>query len=318
MDKRVYIVMYHYVREIEMSRYPGIKGLEVRHFRNQIEYMKKYFSFISPDDLLNALNGGTLPHNAILLTFDDGYIDHYTHVFSILKNYKISGFFSMPGKILAERKMLDVHKIHFVLAVKPIKELLPMVFTQLDRYRGSEYPIPSNRELYEKLAIASRFDCREVMFLKRLLQAELPERLRSKVVDGLFRACVGISEEIFVRELYMDRDQVRLMSREGMCFGIHGYEHNWMNRLALNVLDQDIDMALDVFDGIIDRRQWICCYPYGLYSDEVIECVRQKGAVAGITVNVDIARIDRCDRYRLPRFDTNDFPPQSERYINYT
>lgn len=32
-------------------------------------------------------------------------------------------------------------------------------------------------------------------------------------------------------ELYMNMDQVRMMKGEGMEFGIHGYDHYWMNRL---------------------------------------------------------------------------------------
>lgn len=310
--------MYHYVRNLSNSRYPGIKGLSVNHFYQQIEYFKSKFNFISAEQLIHAINGTrTLPLNPLLLTFDDGYIDHYTNVFPILHRENIPAFFSMPGKILAEHKLLDVNKIHFILASTSLYKLLNMIYERLDYYRGTEYNIPSNEELYKKLAVASRFDCAEVIFIKRLLQVELEEKLRNRIVDDLFSNCIPLKEKSFAEELYMNFEHVALMKREGMCFGIHGYDHYWMNRLTPEELAKDIQLALATLSGIVNSKEWICCYPYGSYSDDVIAYIKQQGAVAGFTTVVDLADLNRYDRYMLPRFDTNDFPPISQQYLEF-
>ena len=34
------IVMYHYVRDLNNSRYPDIKGLDINLFKEQINYMR--------------------------------------------------------------------------------------------------------------------------------------------------------------------------------------------------------------------------------------------------------------------------------------
>jgi peptidoglycan/xylan/chitin deacetylase (PgdA/CDA1 family) len=319
MSSRVNIVMYHYVRDLAHSRYPEIKGLDVAFFRQQIEFFKNNgYNFISPQLLTEAIkNNGSFPDKSVLLTFDDGYIDHYTYVFPILKEQGITAVFSMPGRIIAEHKVLDVNKLHFLLATVKIEELLQATFEQLDYYRGFEFTYPANRELFTKLARPGRFDPAEVIFIKRLLQVELPERLRNLITDELFRRYISLNEEAFAHELYMSLAQVRLMQREGMCFGYHGYDHYWMNKLAKDALIADIDRALDVFSGVIDRNSWICCYPYGSYSDSVIEIVKGKGAIWGIGTEVDIAGISAVNPFKLPRLDTNDFPPKSENYINY-
>lgn len=313
-NQQVSIIMYHYIRDLKASRYPEIKGLDLSLFRQQLDFLQLHFHFITVDQLLDAaLSNGELPENSVLLTFDDGYIDHYTHVFPLLKERGIQGFFSMPGKILAENKVLDVNKIHFILASTPIDRLLPMVFKRLDYYRGTEYPIASNEELYEKLAKPNRFDSAEVIFIKRLLQVELEESLRGKIVDDLFHSCMDLPEEAFARELYMSMDQVKLMCREGMVFGIHGYEHYWMNRLTPEKLQEDVQKALDVFQGIVPQK-WICCYPYGSCSEEVVKVIQPMGAILGLTTQVRPANLKTDDIFWLPRFDTNDFPPKSENY----
>ena len=45
MSQHCKIVMYHYVRPLKSSLYPGIKGLELDGFVNQLEYLKKKFTF---------------------------------------------------------------------------------------------------------------------------------------------------------------------------------------------------------------------------------------------------------------------------------
>ena len=315
MEQNLTIVMYHYVRDLAKSRYPQIKGLDLNLFREQLRFFQSRYNVVSCAQVLDALAGGALPENSLLLTFDDGYIDHYTNVFPLLKQYGMAGFFSMPGKILEEQRLLDVNKIHFILAAKDVNALLPMVFERLDHYRGLEYPIPDNHVLYEKLAVGSRFDTPEVIFVKRLLQVELEESLRNRIVDDLFAACIGLDEDMFAKELYMSMDQVRFMKREGMEWGIHGYEHYWMNRLSDQALREDIGNALDVFSGVVDRQGWLCCYPYGSHSPEVIRTAKEMGAVGGFSTRVAIARLGEEERFVLPRLDTNDFPPKSDRYL---
>jgi peptidoglycan/xylan/chitin deacetylase (PgdA/CDA1 family) len=318
MTNAVSIIMYHYVRDLAASRYPKIKGLDLPKFRDQVRFLKENFQIISTEQLIDALDRQVpLPAKAALLTFDDGYIDHYTNVFPILKAEKLPAFFSMPGKILAEKKLLDVNKIHFILASQPIEQLLPAVFARLDHYRGQEHPILPNQELFAKLAKDSRFDSPEVIFVKRLLQVELPEPLRNLIVADLFAECIPLAEDAFVQELYMSLDQVRLMQQEGMTFGIHGYDHYWMNRLSPEDLKRDITMALQTFAGVVDPASWICCYPYGSCSQEVVAIIKPMGAVAGFNTVVNQAHLGHDDRYLLPRFDTNDFPPVSTNYLSY-
>lgn len=309
----MYVIMYHYVRELQKSRYPRIKGLDLSYFKKQLEFfIAAGFSFVTMDDVVH--NAG-LSDKSVLLTFDDGYIDHYMNVFPILDSYGISGVFSMPGKILRERKVLDVNKIHFVLASSDIITIKDKLLQQMDYYRGVEFVYPSNEDLYEKLAVANRFDDKDTIFVKRALQVELPERLRNIISDQLFKEFVTDNEANFVSELYMNMDQIKTMRRHGMTFGIHGYDHYWMNRLSEDALRRDLADALDVFDEVIDSSDWTNCYPYGAYNDDVIRVSQSTGATSGLTT--EVARyipMRGGSLYEIPRLDTNDFPPQSEHY----
>ncbi|WP_205665677.1 polysaccharide deacetylase family protein [Anoxybacter fermentans] len=283
-----------------------------------MEFFKQNFNVVTMEEVIAAYKESyDLPENALLLTFDDGYIDHYLYVMPALKEYGMQGSFFVPGKIIEERTLLDVNKIHFILASSNIQVLLRDLFKKLDYYRGREFYFPSNEELFAEYAVANRFDCKEVVFFKRILQVVLPERLRSKIASEMFEEHVGIREEIFARELYLNYDQMKYMKKKGMYFGIHGYDHYWMNMLSLDELKQDITRALICMDELVDSNCWVINYPYGSYNDDVIDCVKSMGSILGVTTDLGIVDLNTCHPFKLPRLDTNDFPPKSNTYLKF-
>jgi len=302
--------MYHYVRELKKTKYPNIKGLEFELFKNQLIYLNKFYDFISLEDCLEAISGGKpLPKNSVLLTFDDGYIDHYINVLPILESLKIQGFFSPPVCAIEERKVLDVNKIHFLLAtIDDTKKLIKIIFDYLDNFR-KEYLLESNEHLFKKLGHANRWDSKEVRFIKLLLQTELKPRLRKKIIDKLFATYVTNDEVAFAEKLYVSIDQVKEMVTREMYIGWHGNEHTRMSQLSNGDQDKEINQASDFFNVIDSKNQsFIISYPYGDYSDSLINKLKKNNFDIGLTIKVGIAQLNKKNIFELPRLDTNDFP----------
>ncbi|WP_406700183.1 polysaccharide deacetylase family protein [Singulisphaera sp. Ch08] len=308
------IVMYHYVRNLRRSRFPAIKGLSTERFKEQIGYFKRHYTIVSGADLIGAVaSGQELPPNALLLTFDDGYLDHYTEVFPILDREGISGCFFPPARCVVEDVVLDVNKIHFVLASVPnTSELVQRVFGLLDEY-GPRFRAEDKQDYWERCAMAKRFDSREVVFIKRLLQRELPEELRRLMIDALFRQYVSSDEASFARELYMNEDQILCLHRHGMHLGSHGYAHVWLNRLGRIEQEQEIDTSLEFLRRINGKNDgWMMCYPYGAYDESLLSVLRLRNCTVGLTTRVDLADLSHDDPLTLPRLDTNDLPKTAD------
>ena len=317
-NSKVTIIMYHFVRDLKNSRYPDIKGLEVSHFREQIKYLQKHYQFISMEMLIDAIENNTsLPKKSVLLTFDDAYIDHYDYVFPILNEFKIQGAFYPPAKAVKEHIILDVNKIHFILAASPDKAgLITDIYEQLDRYR-EEYQLQDNDYYYNKLAKARKFDSAEIIFIKRLLQVELEEELRKKITNSLFEKAVDTDQESFSKELYMSVDQIKEMHHNGMHIGSHGYDHYWLNSLRPEKQRQEIEKSLEFLKEIeIDMQSWTMCYPYGGYDQSVIEILKEYNCKLALTTEVNIANLSSHGRFELPRLDTNDIPKSSTALVN--
>ena len=316
--------MYHYTRDLQHSRYPQIRGLDYALFEQHLQFFIKNFTVVDMEDIIKYIQtdgkGYKLPDNPILLTFDDGYIDNFTVALPLLKKYGIQGSFFIPSKTFTENVLLDVNKVHFILAsVNDVSELVKDINQLLDEARKKpEYSnLPANNELYAQYGKANRFDTADVIFCKRILQTAIPENLRKEISSKLFSKYVGLSESNFARELYMNSDQIKCLKDNGMYIGVHGYDHYWLGNLSEAEMKKDIDKALEVMKPFIDIKAWAMNYPYGSYNQSVIDYIKTKGCVAGFTTVVDQAELTMENRFTLQRLDCNDFPPKSNNWKNY-
>jgi peptidoglycan/xylan/chitin deacetylase (PgdA/CDA1 family) len=96
------ILMYHYVSPLPPAAdaYRIDLTVEPELFKAHIQYLKSAgYSSVSLYEVDQALRtGSSLPPRPVVLTFDDGYIDHYTYVFPILQEFSFTGtFFIITG-----------------------------------------------------------------------------------------------------------------------------------------------------------------------------------------------------------------------------
>ena len=241
--------MYHYVRDLKKLRYPGIQGLDINLFKEQIDYMRKHYHIITMEEVIHSIdNQVKIPEKSILLTFDDAYSDQYSNVFPILDKYKLQGSFYIPSKAITEHTVLDVNKIHFILASVEDKSNIVNDLKELVKFYQREYQLEDFDYYYKKLAQPSRtyrsMDTKDVIFIKQLLQVELVEELRINIIDTLFEKYVGMSENALSRELYMNEEQLKHMLRSGQHIGNHGYNHYWWNDLNEEEMSQELDLSI--------------------------------------------------------------------------
>ncbi|WP_440961178.1 polysaccharide deacetylase family protein [Paenibacillus nitricinens] len=83
----VVVLMYHHLSEKPMPQFPWI--LSVDRFEDQMKLLKEEGFHVITMEQYRAfmLNNGSVPDNAVLLTFDDGYESFYEFAFPILKKY---------------------------------------------------------------------------------------------------------------------------------------------------------------------------------------------------------------------------------------
>ena len=259
--------MYHYVRPIDNSNFINFKGLELDKFEIQIEYIKNYYHVISMEDFVNAeIAEEKLPKNSIVLSFDNGYIDHYNYVLPVLKKNKINGIFFLITDALINRNILDVNKIHFILDMLKDKNIKNEIYL-LGKEMLSIMSKEKIASIKSKFLKKNKYDNKEVNYFKRLLQFVLPSTLREEYVDNLFSKLVAKDQKDFANQLYMNSSHKKELKSEGMEVGCHGHKHLWLNKINKKKREQDIIKSLKVIKTFLNiNDKLFFCFPYGGYN----------------------------------------------------
>jgi len=308
MTNSLTMVCYHYVRELKKSRYPAIHGLEYASFQDQLDVLLEKYEPVTSADVAAAVRGDVdLPEKALLLTFDDGYLDHFTYVLPELMARNISGLFFVPVSVTRRKQVLDVNKIHFIIAAaKNISHVVDELCAAIEK-NEKEFGLETVQEYKEHWAHAGRYDDAETMFFKRMFQRGLPESVRGKILADLFQRFVSTEEEMFATDLYMNVAQAATMKACGMSIGSHGVSHQWFTDLPKSALQQELAESWSFLESLGEKKgETAICYPYGGYNDEVLKVVGANNFAFGVTIKSAVAKIGVDDSLLLPRLDTND------------
>ena len=308
-------VFYHYVRNVERTPFPDIKALSVAGFTAQLDWLQARFAIIDGAAFERAVLTGTgFDRPTALLTFDDGFVDHYEHVFPLLRDRGLGGIFFVAGATLgANPVLLNVHKTHFLLSHLGANRFTEEVAAALEA-EGVETGIHMRRgpsgaaEGSTDREGIYRYDEAPDVRIKRILNYEAPYVVADRVLSALFTRHIGDSGG-FARALYLSAAQIRDMAKGGMTFGFHTESHPVLSRLDVDAQRAELRNGPRLVSELTGQRTVSFCYPYGFshtYNADTLNVLAECGySMAFNTVRREIM-FGQDGRYELPRFDTRD------------
>ena len=296
------IVMYHYVTNRIDKIKKNFKYLSIKKFENQIKYLKNNFEILDPIDFHSIINDKNIKlKKSILLTFDDGYIDHYKNVLPILEKNKLKAIFYPVISSITKNVILDVNKIHLILSFyKNHKLLLKLILGDLEK----NFNINISKIL-SRIDTSSKYDSAETIIIKRLLQRDLNENIRSNILNRFIKK-LRINENSFSKKLYLNIRMIKEMKKLGHEIGCHTYSHRWLGHInEKNQLDE-INKNLNYLKkNKLLNQEWSFCYPYGNYNRSTIKILQKlKCNFAVTTIHGDFNK--KFNKLELPRIDTNE------------
>jgi peptidoglycan/xylan/chitin deacetylase (PgdA/CDA1 family) len=295
-------VFYHYVRDVDRTPFPAIKALSVAGFAAQLDWLQSRFDVIDGPTCERAvLSGQGFDRPTALLTFDDGFVDHYEHVFPILRDRGLGGIFFIAGRTLGSNPvLLNVHKTHFLLSHLGADRFTAEVSAALER-EGIDARTSERDGIY-------RYDEAPDVRIKRILNYEAPYPVADRVLSAIFARHLGDSTA-FARTLYLSAAQIREMAQGGMTFGFHTESHPVLSRLDAAAQHAELQDGPRTVAGLTGQQSVSFCYPYGFshtYNADTLRVLAGCGySMAFNTVRREMI-FGHDQRYELPRFDTRD------------
>lgn len=304
------ISMYHYVRNSNKDM-PYFRYLSVENFSKQLDYFEEEYGIVSYDEFAAFMKDESKYEaikDKVLLSFDDGFTDHFKYVLPELKKRGVFGLFYVPTGVYEKKKALDVHRIHFLLGRFGGQKLVEIIEDKLTECMLSD----KHRDEFKTMTYIDQDNDFYTQEFKKIFNYYISYEHRENILDELVNE-LSSDEEIF-SEMYMSVEQLKQMSDEKMVIGSHSINHYVFSKLSDEDQKKEIHESFDFIEkhlGELDIKTF--CYPYGgfhSFTDYTEEVLSEIGCHFSLNVeHKDMNLKDYLERPQaIPRYDCNIFP----------
>jgi peptidoglycan/xylan/chitin deacetylase (PgdA/CDA1 family) len=264
---------FHHVHDTERDAIypydPDVADATPRQFRRHLETLARIGTPISMAELLHGLDGGPLPPNPLMITFDDGYRSCHDVALPILRELGFPATFFIATSFVTERKLYWWERIAVSLraARRPCATLTYPQPIEIDvRDPGARRTLDDVIKNTWGLDIARFLD-----ELGRALEVEWSPAIEAEHAD----------------QLIMTWDQVRTLAKAGMAVESHTRHHPVLDTLDdVGLRDELVGSRADL-ERELGQRVEAIAYPVG----RPIRQPRIRAAVAAAGYRVGFANI---------------------------
>lgn len=239
------ILIYHRVND---DRDPYFGGVPVQVFRRQMEYIASRYRVLRLSDLVRHLRAGSVPENAIAVTFDDGYRDNFEHALPVLRAAGVPATIFLATAAIDSRRQLWHDDVFSAFRETRVPSLEPI---------GRARVGGSLATVEERLRVQHAF-LRHIRTLDEMERTNTILRLR----DALR---VGPSREM--PYLMLRWDEVRAMIGAGIEFGSHTVTHPILSRMGRAQAQREIAESKRALEQQLGVRVEGFAYPNGTAAD---------------------------------------------------
>jgi peptidoglycan/xylan/chitin deacetylase (PgdA/CDA1 family) len=203
----------------------GVVDVTREDFEHHVACLKKHFTPIGVDDLCAFAAGGTLPRNAVAITFDDGYLDNYEQALPILRRHDCKAIFFVATSITTERRMHWWDRAAYLIR-RSTREYIEIHYPSVMRF-----DLPADR---------TRAIGRVLRFVKARAEIDV-ERFLCELSRATGVDWTRDMERELAEGLLMTWDHVRALRAAGMDVQSHTRTHRVLKTLAPTELVDELE-----------------------------------------------------------------------------
>src|SRR5215204_1826203 len=238
----VLVLTYHRIgRPEESSLDPGVFSATPEDFETQMALLARHFDVIAAPEALHALGGPR--SRAVIITFDDGYRDNFTHAYPSLRRLRLPATFFVTTGFVDRPQLPWWDEVFWRASGDSLAPRRLAEHLRLD--------LPAETPAAASAAVLERY--------KRLPQPAADAMLKR------VRELTGEPAPSFdVTSLWMTWDMIREMRNAGMTVGAHTVTHPVLTAITEDEQDAEIGGSIERVTRETGRRTELFAYPVGL------------------------------------------------------
>jgi peptidoglycan/xylan/chitin deacetylase (PgdA/CDA1 family) len=276
------ILTYHRVADFRTTPklHPRIISATPENFARQMRHLAKHYCVISMEEVLNAIERKTrLPEKAVLITFDDGYIDFDEIAWPILQYYRL------PVTL-------------FVPTAYPDQPERMFWWDRL--YRAMTFSRRAEWNSATLGALSLRTSEQRDHGL-RLVQRHVKTLAHTEAMRLVDEVCQTLGEEHEAGKTVLSWEELRRLAKDGVTIGPHTQTHPILTRLSEDAARSEISGSLADLRRELGNVLPIFCYPDGGHNQKIVNLIRQNDCRLAFTTMRGFNHFGAIDPLRLHR-----------------
>jgi peptidoglycan/xylan/chitin deacetylase (PgdA/CDA1 family) len=260
------VVYYHRVcgRENDLSSREIIISKET--FEKQIEFLKNNFNIVPLEAIVDRMKSGAIRFSGdLVITFDDGYIDNYTHAYPILKKHGVPATIFITTDYIGTDRFFWWDRIHrLTREICKRKEGLIEI---------NDHSIPEDfKPLLEQFCKGRSTFTPITDYLKKK-----GKKVRDDIINRLEeRLGLVENQEKKVRQ-FLSWEEVKEMQNNGITFGSHSHTHPVLTESSDDDVLKELTLSKKMIEEATGTIAWAFAYPDGWFDDRLKDLVMRAG-----------------------------------------
>lgn len=279
------VFMLHRVLPPTTASYDAEMVTSTDLFGDLVQWLAKEFQIVTLQEVAERLRSGRSLRRLCALTFDDGWLDNYTHALPILRQVGAPATIFVVSRFIGGMRRLWQEKLWFLL--KGISESQVQTFVR-------EWRAGSGIELFPDDSDFAKW---------RSFLIGLGSARAENFVDALQLTAppASVPEE----RTFMNWDEVREMQRAGIEFGAHTLNHVLLTTVPSDIVRSEIEGSRHDIESELNTGITGFAYPWGACNAFVRESVQEAGFSYAAGVSSGLV-VSKSDPLLLPRIFMGD------------
>lgn len=307
---RALILMYHRVAEVELD--PWSLCVSPQNFAQHLEVLRKYAHPLSLQELTQAHQSGKIPHKAVVITFDDGYVDNLHHAKTLLERYDIPAtVFITTGTLGQNREFWwdELERLLLKPGKLPDKLCLELNGThhswelgKAANYSQAEYRGDRHLKAWDGKPGSRLAFYYSVWQKLRLLPMEKQQQALDQIIAW---ADADQSTRYLYRPLTLG--ELSSLEADGLVeIGAHTVTHPSLSSQSINLQQTEISQSKADLEALLKHPIQSFAYPFGDYTKETVNLIKKSEfACACSTVANTVWK--NSDHWQFPRFEVQNW-----------